>query len=238
MEVFMTRLWLLLALCAAPQLLNAADFATSRYWKIYVITHTHADIGYTDLIPEVERVWCQGMDQAIAAAGKGLKWTLEGSLLFDVYRRHRSPEKVAELVRLVKQAKIEIASLYTNIEQENAGPEELVRSTWFANVKLRREFGIQSKTAMLSDITGVTWGLPRALAGSGTRYLVFGPGQYKELLGESKLPHLFYWKSPDDSKVLMLLRTGKYRTYGSARLFLDPAAIEGIPELVRYYEAM
>lgn len=57
----------------------------SRDWKIYVITHTHADIGFTDQIPEVERVRCEGMDQAIIAAGKGLKWTLEGSLSFDVY---------------------------------------------------------------------------------------------------------------------------------------------------------
>ena len=71
---------------------HAADRQWSRDWKIYVITHTHADIGYTDLIPEVQRVWCQGIDQAIAAADKGLKWTLEGSLLVDVYRQHRTPD--------------------------------------------------------------------------------------------------------------------------------------------------
>jgi hypothetical protein len=81
------------------------------------------------------------MDQAIIAAGKGLKWTLEGSLLFDVYTRHRTPEKVAQLVQLIKEEKIEIASLYTNIEQENTGPEELVRSTFFANERLPRQYG-------------------------------------------------------------------------------------------------
>ena len=211
----------------------------SRDWKIYVITHTHADIGYTGLIPEVERVWCQGMDQAIIAAGKGLKWTLEGSLLFDVYRRHRTPEKVAQLVQLIKEGKIEIASLYTNIEQENTAPEELVRSTFFANERLRRDYGIESKTAMLSDITGITWGLPRALAGSGTRYLLYGPGTYKELLGESTLPHLFYYASQDGSKVLMQLRTGKYRHYSSANIFLDPNNMEkNVPELLKYYEGM
>ena len=104
----------------------------SRQWKIYIITHTHADIGYTDLIPEVERVWCQGIDQAISASEKGLKWTLEGSLLFDVYRRYRKPQKVERLVNLVREKKIEIASLYTNMEQEFAGPEELVRPTFYA----------------------------------------------------------------------------------------------------------
>jgi len=74
------RIALLFLACLAA---HAAQ-KPARDWKIYVISHTHADIGYTDLIPEVERGWCQGMDQAIIAAGKGLKWTLEGSLLFDV----------------------------------------------------------------------------------------------------------------------------------------------------------
>ena len=69
--------------------------AGHREWKIYVITHTHAGIGYTGLIPEVERVWCQGMDLAVDAARKGLKWTLERSPLFDAYSRHRKPERVA-----------------------------------------------------------------------------------------------------------------------------------------------
>ena len=230
---------ILVALCPFATTLRAADPPWSRPWKIYVITHTHADIGYTDLIPEVKRVWCQGMDQAIAAAGKGLKWTLEGSLLFDTYRQHRSPEKVAELVRLVKEGKIEIASLYTNIEQENAAPEELVRSTFYSNDRMRREFGIESKTAILDDITGITWGLPRALAGSGTRYLAFGPGRYKEMLDESTLPQLFYYKSQDGSRVLMLMRVGKYQSYGSARSFLEMASMEkAVPELLQYYEGL
>jgi hypothetical protein len=233
----MKSLTLWAALCAAPFALEAA--APAREWKIYVITHTHADIGYTDLIPEVERGWCAGIDQAIGAASRGLKWTLEGSLLFDVYRRHRTPDKVAELVRLIREGKIEVASLYTNIEQENTGPEELVRSTFFANDRMRREFGVESKTAMLSDITGLTWGLPRALAGGGTRYLVFGPGTYKELFGQSTLPHLFYYASQDGSKVLTQLRTGKYRHYSAAGIFLNASAMEkGVPEVLRYYEEM
>ena len=176
----MRFLWLFL--CAALAMGTAApasDKKWSRDWKIYVITHTHADIGYTDLIPEVERVWAQGMDMAISAGEKGLKWTLEGSLLFDVYARQRKPEKVRQLVDLVRKGSIEIASLYTNIEQENAGPEELIRASYYDNETLRRQYGIEAKTAMLSDITGLTWGLPRALSGTGTRYLLFGPGAYK-----------------------------------------------------------
>lgn len=134
---------------------------------------------------------------------------------------------------------IEIASLYTNIEQENAGPEELIRASYYANETLRRKYGIESLTAMLSDITGLTWGLPRALAGTGTRYLLFGPGAYKELLGESKLPHLFWYKSQDGSRVLTQMRSGKYRDYTQAKIFLRAAEMEkGVMDLLSYYESM
>jgi hypothetical protein len=234
--------FLSLLLCAALAVGAAAQPPAkkwSRDWKIYIITHTHADIGYTDLIPEVERVWAQGMDMAVAASEKGLKWTLEGSLLFDAYARHRKPEKVRQLVDLVRKGSIEIASLYTNIEQENAGPEELIRASYYANETLRRQYGIEAKTAMLSDITGLTWGLPRALSGTGTRYLLFGPGAYKELLGESKLPHLFWFKSPDGSRVLTQMRSGKYRDYTQAKIFLRAADMQkGVEDLLTYYEAM
>jgi hypothetical protein len=230
----MKRIVVLFALYAVSAL-----WGQSREWKIYVISHTHADIGFTDLIPEVERVWCQGMDQAVAATEKGLKWTLEGSLLVDVYRRHRTPDKVAQLMRLAREGKIELASLYTNIEQENAAPEELVRSTFYSNQQLQREFGLESKTAILSDITGITWGLPRALAGAGTRYLLYSPGNYKELLKESTLPHLFYFKSQDGSKVLTMMRSGKYQSYSTGRMFQNAAAMEkGVPELLEYYESL
>lgn len=234
-----TTLRLLVCLTLAALLSPAAQNTSHRQWKIYVITHTHADIGYTDLIPEVERVWCQGMDMAISAAAKGLKWTLEGSLLFDTYTRHRKPERVAELVRLIREGKIEVASLYTNIEQENAGPEELIRANYYANDTIRRRYGVSSKTAMLSDITGLTWGLPRALSGAGVCYLLYGPGAYKELLGESKLPHLFYFQSQDGSRVLTQMRSGKYRDYTQAKMFLRPEAMEkGVADLISYYESM
>jgi alpha-mannosidase len=50
---------------------------------------------------------------------------------------------------------------------------------------------------------------------------------------------VFYWKSPDGSKVLTQLRTGKYRTYTSARAFLNAGLMETVvPDLLRYYESM
>jgi len=52
---------------AAGAASQAPEKKWSREWRIYVITHTHADIGYTDLIAEVERVWAQGMDMAVQA---------------------------------------------------------------------------------------------------------------------------------------------------------------------------
>ncbi len=218
-------------------LLLVAMSAWPRHWKVYVVAHPHVDIGYTALIPEVERKWCEQIDEAMAATANGFKWTLETSLLFDVYERHRKPEKVRELARIVREGRIEIASLFTNIEPENAGPEELVRATFFAADRLRRQHGITVKTAMVGDVPGATWGLPRALAGTGTKYFIFAPGRYKNVHLGAEHPDLFYWKSPDGSKVLTRLGTGQYFFYASGRMFQtgDEAQVN---ELIKHYESL
>ncbi|MBI4531601.1 MAG: hypothetical protein HY709_08760, partial [Candidatus Latescibacteria bacterium] len=206
---------------------------------IYLVPHTHVDIGYTDFISEVERTWCRGMDTAIEACRMGLKWTIEQAVVVDVYRRARSPEKVAGLVELIREGRIELAGLYGNIQLENADCEELVRSTFYANSDLRRSFGIEAKVAMMCDITGVSWGTPQILARSGVRYLLFAPGEYKGLLEFTTLPHLFYWLSPDGSRVLTLLRGGIYSSYTSGNAFLNPGTVEErIGAILTFYQSL
>ncbi len=226
------------SLAVALTTIQAATY--SRPWKIYVVAHNHVDIGYTGLVPEVERTWCEQIDAAIAAAERGFKWTLETSLLFDVYQRHRKPENVQQLVRLIKEGKIEVASLYTNILSDTTGPEELVRGTFFANERLRREYGIVSQTAMTGDVPGATWGMARTLAGTGTRYFMFAPGRYKNLWDGAPHPDLFYWKAPDGSRVLTMLRSGIYFFYASGRMFTLPAKDmeEQVAAMLKYYESL
>jgi hypothetical protein len=225
-----------LASCLAAA---AAEPPLSRQWTIYVVAHPHVDMGYTELPSEVQRNWCARIDEAIAAAPRGLKWTLESSVLFDVYSKMRPPEKVAELVRLIREGKIEVAALYTSPNTESAGSEELVRSTFYASEELRRKYGVVVKTAMLSDVPGATWGLPRVLAGAGVRYFAFAPGRYKELVDLAAHPELFYWKSPDGSKVLTRLGTGKYFFYGAGVMLRRPKTIEqDVAEMLRHYESL
>ena len=199
---------------------------TDEIRRIYLVPHTHADIGYTDFAAEVERTWCRGIDRAVEACRRGMKWTLEQAVLVEAYRRARSPDKVAELVALIQEGSIELAGLYANLEVENAGHEELVGSTFYANNELRRSYGIEARVAMMCDMTGVTWGLPRVLANSGIDYLLFAPGEYKGLMEFTTLPHLFYWLSPDGSRVLVLLRGGIYSSYTGGNAFLNPDRVE------------
>jgi len=213
-------------------LMLAATCGWAREWKIYVAAHPHVDMGYTELPSEVRRNWCARIDQAMAATSRGFKWTLEASVLAEVYAQLRPPEKVAELARLVREGKIEITGLYTALNSESAGSEELVRST-FHSAELR------PKTAMLSDVAGATWGLPRVLAGSGIRYFAFAPGRYKQLFDLATHPEIFYWKSPDGSRVLTRLGTGPYFFYGAGVMLRRPATVElDIAAMVRHYESL
>lgn len=207
--------------------------------RIYLVPHTHADVGYTDFVPEVERTWCRTMDQAIRACRAGMKWTIEQAVIVDAYRRARPPEKVAELAQMIREGKIELAGLYDNLEAENTGHEELVRSVFYANSELRRTLGIEARVAMLSDMTGVTWGLPQILSRSGIQYLLFAPGEYKGLMEFTTLPHLFYWCAPDGSRVLTLLRGGQFSSYTGGNAFLNLDTMEErIGSILAFYERL
>ena len=207
--------------------------------RIYLVPHTHADIGYTDFVPEAERTWCRIMDHAIDACRAGMKWTIEQAVIVDVYRKARSPEKIAELVEMIREGRMELAGLYGNLEVENTGHEELVRSTFYANSELRRSLDIEARVAMLSDMTGVTWGLPQILSKSGIQYLLFAPGEYKGLMEFTTLPHLFYWCSPDGSRVLTLLRGGEYSSYTGGNAFLNLDTVEErIGSILTFYHSL
>ena len=84
----------------------------------------------------------------------------------------------------------------------------MTRVCTLANRVLADEFGIRARTAILSDMPGMTWGLPQVLAGSGVDYLMFWRGAYKDNLYHARVPPIFRWESPDGSGVLVNLYGG------------------------------
>jgi len=174
--------------------------------KIFLVHHTHTDIGYTDIqtrvfedhIAFIDKVldYCKRTD-GYPDASK-FQWTCEVSWQVRHYFKER-PEKIKEFIQRVKEGRIEITGLYLNVT-ELCTAEELIRSLYFAK-GLEKESGIRVVSAMNSDVPGISWGIPQILARAGIRYFSMAGNTIRAK--KPTIPQPFYWVSPDGSGVLV-----------------------------------
>ena len=136
-----------------------------------------------------------------------------------------------------RRGQIEVNALYAGVHTDFCGHEELARLTAYA-AGLRRRYGIRVDGALLDDVSeGYTMGLPQVLARSGIRGICFGPGVKAVVRGiQPDLPRLFYWSTPDGSRVLAGWTPG-FWTYagGSAAGYNGLATIKEFEALGKAY---
>jgi len=127
-----------------------------RKWEIYLLHHSHVDIGYTHVQTDVVRKHWQYFEQVIELArksadypaGSRFKWNVEVLWAVDSYLEQASEEKREEFIQAVKKGWIALDALYGNELTALCRPEELIRLVGYA---LRRQdrFGYDYRCARL-----------------------------------------------------------------------------------------
>ena len=139
-----------------------------RKWVIYVLPHSHVDIGYTQVQTEVEHDHWQYYEQAMTPSrrtadyppGAQFRWNVEVLWATDSYLKQATPEKQQEFIDAVRKGWIGLDALYGNELTALCRPEELVRLVDYAR-RVSRRCGVAIDSAMISDVPGYTWGLSR-----------------------------------------------------------------------------
>jgi alpha-mannosidase len=178
----------------------------ARKWVVYLLPHSHIDIGYTHLQPEVERMQCQILDAALELCrktaayppGAQFKWNAEVLWQVDGYLRQATPEKRRQLIEAVRAGQFELQACYGNELTGLCRPEELLRLMQWG-IALGRQCGVKIDSAMIDDVTGCTWGIVPAMAQAGVKYLAAGTNCDHRIgrtlsTWEDKP---FYWLAPD-----------------------------------------
>jgi len=199
-----------------------------RKWEVYLLHHSHVDIGYTHVQTEVERKHWQYFKQVIDLAGKtadyppgsAFKWNVEVLWAVDSFLKQASPADSQAFVDAVKKGWIGLDALYGNELTALCRPEELVRLVDYARM-LRRRFDVTIDTAMITDVPGYTWGIVPVLAQSGVKYFSVGPnrghriGYTLSTWGDKP----FYWQSPSGRESILCWVAGEgYSFFHSGRL--------------------
>ncbi len=193
-------------------LTNSAVPLQPRTWKVFVFHASHLDPGWMDLPEKIMELQANYLDTIVALCDQTqhlppearFVYNSEHSWPFEYYERTRPKAQFKKLMTACQRGQIEIGAIYAGVHTEFCGHEELARLTAYAT-GLRQRHGIRVDSAFLDDVSeGYTKGLPQVLARSGIHGLILGPGGKTNLRGiVPLLPRIFYWGTPDGSRVLV-----------------------------------
>ncbi len=192
---------------------------------IYLLAHSHNDIGYTELQTEVERKQWDNLKTALQLAektanyptGAQFKWNVEVLWAVDSYLKQASQKERENFINAIKKGWIGLQALYANELTGLCRPEELFQLMDCAR-KLQAEYDVKINSAMISDIPGYAWGIVPALVQSGVKYFSSGPNfmprlpNWGDRIGYTLKKwgdRPFYWLSPSGKEKLLVWVAGK-----------------------------
>ena len=217
-----------------------------RRWEVYHTPIAHHDWGYTETPDDVLKTYCTFYDEILQFCEETADWpedcrfhyTAEEAWSLLHYVRVSPPEKVARLARYVREGRIEITALLGNEISGMCGHEELVRLL-YPSFALKRELGGSVLSACITDIPGLSWGLPTVLADAGVKYFFAGMPTYfnwgdldvpefwdERAVLRQERPDAFWWEGPDGGKVLVYYSGG----YGCWLPDTYDEAVDGLTE--------
>ncbi len=149
---------------------------------IYLIHHSHNDIGYSHLQTEVQRIQNNNIREAMKQidhtrdypAGSKFIWNIESLWAVENFLGEASAEEKRKFIGAVREGSIALSANYANILTGLCTPEEMHWIVEYAD-SLRRWYGFPIDAAMQTDIPGMSWSMVDAYAAHGIRYLSQGP---------------------------------------------------------------
>ncbi|MBE0646999.1 MAG: hypothetical protein IH596_04360 [Bacteroidales bacterium] len=178
-----------------------------RHWTIYLVQHTHTDIGYTrpqtEILPEHLRYidyaldFCDQTDSYPEEAR--FRWTCETTWPVREYLKTRPAFQIERLRQRVREGRIEIAGLFLNSSDL---ADEASIATSLQPISLVRQYGMPVRAAMQNDINGVPWCLVDYLSASGVEYLNMAENTHRAHKPFDK-PTTFWWESQSGNRILV-----------------------------------
>jgi alpha-mannosidase len=217
-----------------------------RRWVVYILMHSHTDIGYTDIQPNIEKKQAQNAVRALELIrqtkdyplGARFKWNLEVMWSADQFFRIATPDQKREFMAAVHDGNIGVDAMYGNLLTGLCRSEEMLRQVSFAT-DLGRRCDRTVDSMMISDVPGLTWGIVPVLAQHGVKYVSAGPNASRSMEGD-RIGYVrvewenrpFYWESPSGEE--RVLYWGSQGGYSFGHHF--SSLTEGLPFLLQRLE--
>jgi alpha-mannosidase len=187
-------------------------------WTVYVLPHSHVDIGYTNVQAKVLKLHMNNIDEAIDLAKKTenypvearYKWTTEAIWVVDNYLKQADEAKKKRFWDAVKNGWISLDGAYGNTNTSMTDSYQLMQ-LFAKSQQLAREHGIEIHTMFQGDVPGASWGLAAQSEQTGIKYFLSGPNASDRIGFLAKWQDKpFYWVSPSGQQKLLFWQCQPY----------------------------
>lgn len=203
---------------------------TTAIEEVLLISHSHYDLGYTDLqeviiAHQVDTIR-RALDLMDATAElpeeARFRWTAEVTLGLEGFVAEARPEDLHRLRERIAEGRFSFGPTLLHFT-ELCGAEDMVR-TFSAFREVQRAFGLGTGVALCTDINGASWGMVPLLRQMGVEFLLWGMNLTRHGRGPLRPPAPFRWRGPDGSELLVFLGD-HYHRGNMLRLKEGPTAI-------------
>jgi alpha-mannosidase len=216
---------------------RTVDLVPQRKWTLYLLPHSHTDIGYTDLQTRVTKNHVEYLDRVVEFCRvtdgypeeAKFRWNIEVSWALQNYIRTRPAEQVQALLALLRSGRVELSAWYLQLSDLFAH-EELIRAVLLSR-EYSRTYGFKLQAAMNNDVTGFSWASPQILNQVGVRYFTTGINETRSR-APLRRPNPFYWQSPDGSRILHW--NGEHYLFANYDLLIHEGYEKSFPKVVDY----
>ena len=177
-----------------------------RPHTVYLVQHTHSDIGFARPQSEVISHYVEHIDHALDyceqtkdyPADAQFRWTCETAGAVLNFIRTRTPEQVARLKYWIEKGNIEVTGMFLDMGEVC---DDATLRHGLRELRLVHEQGIPIKTLMQNDVHGIPWCIADFAAEIGIKYTWMGENTDRALV-PFKSPTIYRWQSPSGREML------------------------------------
>lgn len=183
--------------------------------KVYVIHHSHTDIGYTDLQERVIDTQKDYIHTVLSIMDKpeyqNFRWNCETLFCVEEFFKSATKEEKEKFCSLVAEGKLGLSANYLNFNDlldSDIYDERL--NEWTAYFEKK---GIQMKTAMFADINGISMGCRDAMLNHGVEFLYTNIHCHHGMYPLYQNQNAYWWENKVGKR--MLVWNGEHYNLGN-----------------------
>ena len=185
---------------------KSVAMAPVREWQIYLVQHTHTDIGYTRPQTEILAEHLKYIDYALDFCDRTdnypdaakFRWTCETSWSIREYLKSRPRKQIDRLLQRIREGRIEATGMFLNYSEIM---DESALATQTKTLKMLKNQGIDVTTAMQNDVNGIAWCLVDYFSQTDVKYVTMGIHAHRARK-PFEIPTSFWWESPAGNRLL------------------------------------